>query len=121
MKDKKLTIEEYQKLSKRTNIDLGYDLNNLHMCLGMQTECAEISDVFKKYIAYKKEVDLINIKEELGDLMFYIANMCNINNWDLRDILETNIAKLKVRFPEKFTEENAINRNLEEERKQLEN
>ena len=28
--------------------------------------------------------------------------------------------KLKVRFPEKFTEENALNRNLEQERKTLE-
>lgn len=34
--------------------------------------------------------------------------------------LERNINKLKVRFPEKFTQENALNRDLESERKELE-
>lgn len=35
--------------------------------------------------------------------------------------LENNIAKLQARYPEKFTEEQALNRNLEAERKILEN
>ena len=39
---------------------------------------------------------------------------------DYEKSLENNINKLKVRFPEKFTEENALNRNLKEERKVLE-
>lgn len=117
---KKITIEKYQELSARTNAKLGDTMDNLHMCLGMQTEAAEISDVFKKFIAYKKPIDWVNVQEELGDLMFYIVNMCNINGWDLRDILQTNIDKLKLRFPEKFSEEKAINRNLEAERKVLE-
>ena len=52
--------------------------------------------------------------------MWYISNFCNLNNWDLREILSTNIQKLKIRFPEKFEENQAINRNLEQERKTLE-
>ena len=36
------------------------------------------------------------------------------------DILDTNINKLKARFPEKFTEEKALNRDLITERKILE-
>jgi len=90
------------------------------MVLGMQTEVAEIADVFKKHIVYGKEIDWINIKEEIGDCLFYVANMCNINGWDLRDILETNINKLKHRYPEKFEASFAINRDLEGERKILE-
>jgi NTP pyrophosphatase (non-canonical NTP hydrolase) len=90
------------------------------MVLGMQTEAAEIADVYKKHIAYKKELDLVNVKEEIGDLMWYIANLCNMNSWDLREILDTNIAKLEARYPEKFTEEQAINRDLVTERQILE-
>lgn len=120
MKDK-IKIEEYQNLSKRTLSNLDSVLeDNIHMSLGLTTETAEIADVFKKKLAYKKEIDWVNIQEELGDVMFYIVNMCNINNWDLRDILQNNINKLKVRFPDKFTEENALNRDLTSERKELE-
>lgn len=120
MKDK-MEIKEYQEASKRTNADLGSVLmNELHMVLGMQTEVAEIADVYKKHVAYGRDLDLINIKEEIGDLMFYVVNMCNIHNWDLRDIMQTNIEKLKARYPEKYTNENAINRNLDVEREILE-
>lgn len=120
-KMEKITIQDYQEKSKRTNADIGGLLmNNIHMSLGLITEAAEIADVFKKHIAYKKEIDYINVKEEIGDLMFYIVNMCNINNWDLRDILQNNIDKLRKRFPDKFTEEAAINRDVVAERKELE-
>jgi len=117
-----MTLKEYKIESKRTCPNLNTNAENLlHMALGMQTEAAEISDVFKKKLAYNKDIDWVNVKEEIGDLMWYIMNLCTFNNFDLEEILQTNIDKLRVRFPEKFTEENAINRNLEEERKQLEN
>lgn len=117
-----MEIKEYQESSKRTNADLGSVLmNELHMVLGMQTEVAEIADVYKKHIAYGRDLDLVNVKEEIGDLMFYVVNLCNTHNWDLRDIMKTNIDKLKARYPEKFTNENAINRNLDVERQILEN
>ena len=121
MKDN-MEIKEYQESSKRTNADLGSVLmNELHMILGMQTEVAEIADVYKKHIAYGRDLDLVNVKEEIGDLMFYVVNLCNTHNWDLRDIMKTNIDKLKARYPEKFTNELAINRNLGVERQILEN
>lgn len=116
-----MNINDYQSKAARTcaKIDGGI-IDDLHMVLGMQTEVAEIADAYKKTIAYLKPLDLVNVKEELGDVMWYIANLCNIHGWDLRDILATNIAKLEARYPEKFTEEHAINRNLEKEREILE-
>lgn len=116
-----MEIQTYQTKASRTlaKID-GNILDDLHMVIGMQTEVAEIADVYKKNIAYNKPLDLVNIKEELGDAMWYIANLCNMHGWDLRDILDTNIAKLQARYPEKFTEKQALNRNLSEERKILE-
>ena len=116
-----MELNKYQAEAARTcaNIDGGI-MDDIHMVLGMQTEAAEIADAYKKTIAYKKELDLVNVKEELGDLLWYIANMCNIHGWDLRDIMQTNIDKLKARYPEKFTEENALNRDLNKERSILE-
>ena len=116
-----MEISTYQKEASRTCAKTeNLLMDDLHMVLGMQTEVAEIADVYKKHIAYGKELDLVNIKEELGDSMWYFANLCNFHGWDLRDILETNIAKLKSRYPEKFDADKAINRDLETERKILE-
>lgn len=116
-----MEINQYQQKAIRTLAKLQTPMeDDLHMLLGIQTESAELSDVYKKKLAYNKNVDLINVKEEIGDLMWYVANFCNLNNWDLRDIMETNIRKLETRYPDSFTEEKAINRNLNNERKTLE-
>lgn len=116
-----MNINDYQNKAARTcaKIDGGI-MDDIHMILGIQTESAEIADAYKKYIAYKNPLDLVNVKEEIGDTIWYIANMCNMHGWDLRDILDTNIAKLEARYPEKFTEEQAINRDLVSERQVLE-
>ena len=81
--------------------------DNIHMALGMVTEAGELADIFKKNLAYKKPIDWINAREEVGDIMWYLVNFCSMNGFDLEEILERNIAKLKARYPEKFTEENA--------------
>jgi hypothetical protein len=45
---------------------------------------------------------------------------CNVNDIDVKSILDTNIQKLKARYGEKFSSDRAINRNLEKERMILE-
>ena len=42
------------------------------------------------------------------------------NGFNIEDILQTNINKLQSRYPEKFTTEKALNRNLNVEREILE-
>lgn len=117
-----LTFEEYQKLSIRTCNDLGDSTSNdTHMIFGMVTEVAELADAYKKHWAYGKELDMVNVKEELGDLLFYISNFAKFNNINLGEIMYTNVEKLKARYPEKFTNEDATNRDLETERQILEN
>jgi len=94
--------------------------DDLHMVLGLVTEVGEIADVFKKNMAYGKDVDWINIQEEIGDVMWYIANLCDLHGWDLRNILEANAKKLQARYDGKFSEERASKRNLDRERQILE-
>lgn len=116
-----MNFQEYQDLAKRTDANLGTLRENLiHMSLGMNTEQAELADVLKKNLAYGKEVDYVNLKEELGDLMWYIANMCNHLNWTLEDVCDLNIKKLQQRFPNNFTQIAANNRDLVAERELLE-
>jgi len=186
------SIPEYQGLASRTCPVLGVEgTDERHMNLGVITEIGEALDIFKKFLAYKKPMDLVNLGEELADISWYIVNKCRfqavaldddfevvlaetkelietrmftqenlpielkseailtlilasycapINNmfnapviqlamlyhvasWfdlDFFQCLTNNIDKLKVRYPEKFTEEAAQDRDLKAERAELE-
>lgn len=116
-----LNTDQYQLLAGRTVSQLKDQRdNNIHMVLGMLTEAAELADVFKKELAYGKEIDWVNVKEEIGDLMWYIANFCTMNDIRLSNVLHTNIEKLKTRYPKTFTTGEALSRDLDSERKILE-
>lgn len=112
----------YQKEAFKTNANLGdKDLDNYHMIFGMFTEVAELADVFKKNMAYGKPIDWVNVKEEIFDLAWYIAGFCEFNDIDFEKGLDTNIKKLRARYPERFSKEKAIKRDLDVEREILEN
>lgn len=92
----------------------------LHAAIGMCTETGELQDQLKKHIFYGKPLDTTNLVEEMGDLMWYVGIMCDTLKVSLEDVMIKNIAKLKARYPEKFTEDKALNRNLFDEREVLE-
>lgn len=118
-----MELKEYAEKAKRTDAPMpdNYDqMHAVHMILGMVTETAELADVFKKNLAYGKPIDWVNVGEEVADVMWYIMNFCSNNNIDLGFELDKNIKKLEARYPEKFTEEKALNRDLKTERTILE-
>lgn len=96
----------------------------LHALMGMTTEVGELMDAFKRYIFYGKEIDFVNLAEEAGDSMWYWALLTDVINTLAEispdEVLQKNIDKLKTRYPEKFTEDNAINRDVVVERTVLE-
>lgn len=91
-----------------------------HAAKGLVTEAGEFTDVLKKYEFYGKDFDVVNLVEELGDLLWYVAIACDTIGTSFEEIMERNIAKLKARYGEKFNEEGAINRDLKKERDLLE-
>lgn len=110
---------EYDKIYRRCNNDSFMDI--LHGAIGISTEAGELLDAIKKHIYYGKKLDLINVKEEIGDIFWYTALICSRLNVSFEEIMRTNIEKLKARYPNKFTEDKAINRDIERERSILEN
>lgn len=90
-------------------------IDTLHGIIGIYTEAGELIEALKK-----PSIDKVNIKEELGDVLWYVAVLCKTHGFSFEDIMETNIAKLKARFPERFNEHDANNRDLNNERKVLE-
>ena len=92
----------------------------LHAAIGAATEAGELLDAIKKALFYGKELDTVNFKEECGDLCWYIAITLNELDTSFEDIMEVNIAKLRTRYGDKFTEALALKRDLDSERRILE-
>jgi NTP pyrophosphatase (non-canonical NTP hydrolase) len=121
-----MTLNEYQQLAFRTAapregegaVTAGHDL--MHAGLGFATESGEFLDVLKKQHAYGKPLDAVNLREEVGDLLWYCAIACRGLGITLEDAAQVNIAKLAERFPNRFTNEAALNRDLTAERRVLE-
>lgn len=86
-----------------------------HAIFGMVTESGELLDVIKKSKYYQKPVDRARLIEEVGDVMWYLAVFADAMGISFEEMWEKNLAKLKVRYPEKFNETKALNRNLDAE------
>lgn len=126
-----MTDQEYVKSAVKTeNTDFDGILSRMqsirmlratHAAFGMQTEAAEITDLFKKHIFYGKPLDEKKVFEETGDLMWYVALICDTMGFDLEKLKASNIAKLKARYPDKFNELSALKRDENKEKAALEN
>lgn len=108
---------DFEKISSRLDTN---NIRLLHACMGMQTESAEFTDMMKKHIFYGKPFDGKNAIEEIGDLMWYIGIACDELGISLNEIFQMNIEKLAKRYPNKFTEEDAIHRNVKHEMSHIE-
>jgi NTP pyrophosphatase (non-canonical NTP hydrolase) len=92
----------------------------LHAGIGLSTEAGEFLDALKKHIFYGKDLDRVNLKEEMGDLFWYLAIACDELDVDFEPLMQRNIEKLKARYGEKFSETKAEQRDLSLEREILE-
>lgn len=92
----------------------------LHAAIGCVTESGEMLDALKKSIYYGKPLDVVNVKEEAGDILWYLAILFDELGTDFETEMNRVINKLKTRFPDQFTEDEAFNRDLTTERKVLE-
>lgn len=70
----------------------------LHMALGVAGEAGEIVDAIKKYTIYQKPLDLRNLKEEIGDMLFFLQGICNATGLTFEQCISDNVEKLTKRY-----------------------
>jgi len=103
IKKKKLTIEEYQELRKRTSgMSEGFDMGMKEIMtwgLGLAGEAGDVAGCIKKVYCHDNKAQLSGIRENLGDTMWYIGAIADFYGWDLGEVLQENIDKLAKRYP----------------------
>ena len=94
-------MNNYQQAATKTSL-LGDNPNELYYyALGLAGESGEIANKLKKIIrdheGDESQIDVADISKELGDVLWYIANLTNYLDIPLDDVAHQNIAKLESR------------------------
>jgi len=69
--------------------------------LGLCGEAGDAAGCIKKICSHKDD-QLPGLKENLGDVMWYIAEICNFYGWTIEEVIQGNIDKLSKRYPNGF-------------------
>lgn len=86
-----------------------YDNTELiHASLGVAGEAGEVIDIIKKHVAYGKILDKGKLALELGDLLHYMCRVMVLTDISFDDVVSGNVDKLTTRYPDGYTNENAI-------------
>lgn len=112
-----MTTDEYIVNVKRTESPnfQPVDSRLLHGAIGCCTEAGELLDAVKKALFYNRRMDETNLKEEVGDLLWYIALVIDSQGWTFEDVMDRNIQKLRIRYPEQFSEQAEQDRDYNKE------
>lgn len=105
-----MNFNEYQKLAQRTSNSKTPSGKIENGCLGLADESGECCDLLKKYLFQGHELENQRLTEELGDVLWYAAELASGLGMTLSDIAEANIKKLKSRYPDGFDVSRSLNR-----------
>ena len=106
-----MEIKEFQLKSTRTlNMELSKEQLISNMIFGANGELGEVTDILKKHLFHYHKLDQGHLAEEIGDVMFYLVNLATLFNFNMEDILQANVDKLKKRYPDGFTAKASVER-----------
>ena len=96
-----MDFKTYQKKARLTAQYPNLGQNYIYPTLGLVGEAGEVAEKVKKVIRDKNgifdEESKNGIKKELGDVLWYLSNLCNEFDFNLEDVASQNLEKLKLR------------------------
>ncbi len=118
-------LSNYARMNNISYLELPYTTYNLIIehedyFKELAMTLSKLCDKEKRELAYKKEFDWVEKRYIISTVFHLLEDIYKF--WDLypNKCMQNNIDKLRKRYPEKFTEEKALNRDLDSERKELE-
>lgn len=108
-----MDFNEYQNISNSTSSykDKQEIERTIVAVLGLTGESGEVADHLKKAIGHGHVLHIDHVVKELGDIMWYVAEVASSLGLQLDDIASRNVEKLAKRYPDGFSSERSINRN----------
>lgn len=98
---KPMSIRDYQKRASGTDQKPGVADSSLTIpLLGLASETGELLSEYKKYLRDGESHKLFEsrLKEELGDLLWYVTNVASKLGLDLQEIAALNLSKCAERW-----------------------
>ena len=96
-----MDFKTYQKKARLTAQYANLGSNNIYQTLGLVGEAGEVAEKVKKVIRDKKGVfddeSKKAIKKELGDVLWYLSNLCNEFGFSFEEVALQNLEKLRLR------------------------
>lgn len=113
-----LSFNTYQKFTNETAVYTGHGSATIqalsYVGLGLAGESGEVCEKLKKTIRDNNGIISDEIKssliKELGDVLWYIARLCEELQVNMQDVVETNVAKLLARKEQNKIHGNGDNR-----------
>ena len=97
-----MDFDNYQKEARKTAIYPNKDKNFIYPTLGLVGESGEVAEKIKKILRDKNgnfdHKSKLAIKKELGDVLWYLSNLCDELKFSLDDVAESNLEKLNLRL-----------------------
>lgn len=106
-----LSMNTYQKLASRSAGAGGDGERRLMVAaLGLAGEAGEFANLVKKLTAHGHVIPPDALADELGDILWYVAEAASACSLSLGDIAQENVTKLQERYPQGFDQERSIHR-----------
>lgn len=106
-----MTLNEYQELAQRTSRkELSKHDHIMNALLGLAGETGECCDVVKKSLFQDNRDYYEKLIDELGDVMWYVAEAASALDVTLEGIAMHNVSKLRERYPQGFDPEKSLHR-----------
>lgn len=106
-----MNLNEYQKLAMRTSVQHSTMKDRMtNAILGLDGETGELANLWKKCLYHGHTITGEDIVEEIGDILWYVAQAADAAGVDLELVAKRNIQKLEKRYPDGFSSEKSINR-----------
>ena len=105
-----MTLNDYQTLAQRTSGNALPSNKIENGILGLCGESGECAEILKKYLHQGHEFDREAMKAELGDVLWYVAELAAGLGITLEEVAEGNIAKMQKRYPDGFDTRRSVER-----------
>ena len=99
-----ININEYVKWTNVVREQSGSKKSdNIRTLQKMLMVIAKLQNILTNNLIHNTKIDLIDLRERVGDAIFHLSSFCQINDFDLDTIIGVNVAKAMRQYPKKFS------------------